>query len=66
MSKIKEKVKNLTDFESASFHIKVGEVDKTEDLNHLSTDSPVLESCFNPSCSVKKMRRTFKIVVPLF
>ena len=56
MSKIKEieKAKNLIDSESASFHIKVGEVEKTEDLNHLSTDTPVLESCSNQSCSIEK------------
>ena len=68
VSKIKEieKARNLIDSESASFHIKVGEVEKTENLNHLSTDTPVLESCSNQSCSIEKMQKTFKIVVPLF
>ena len=51
VSKIKDigNAKNLIDSESAPFHIKVGEVEKTKELNHLSTDdAPALESCSNP------------------
>ena len=57
VSKIKEieKARNLIDSESASFHIKVGEVEKTEDLNHLSIDTPVLESC-----SIEKNAKNFQ------
>ena len=59
VSKIKEieKARNLIDSESASFHIKV---EKTEDLNHLSTDTPVLESCSNQSCSIEKNAKNFQ------